>query len=335
MIDRPTSCVAAGVDTWSVCWYLTPGSRAARTIASMAGPGVAGSQLLREPILDHRIGWFPDPGLLYAEGHPAPGGLARSEQLPAVLEQLRGELHDRGVQVPDWEQPLVMRPNGTRHPTEGFGGVRRLDSTVDLGFDDPLEGMAALTGVAALSLPRVQTQIWREVGTNRVRTVYYRGYGGKRVLARCYDKGVESRTAGPGFWVRPEDQRRFVSGARPMVEAVASGPFIRNAFVKRFEPLWQAAKGVKVGGISKLAKKLDELQREGEITPTAAKRIAGHLVLDAFGVQHQGRSTRCRDRADARRLGLVLADGVLDEVEVDLGEILERALDSDAWGQAG
>lgn len=328
---------AAGVDTWSVCWYLgvdSPGQKAMQALATDRAPR---SQLLPDKVAGHRVGWFPGTRLLFAEGHPAgEGSLCRSDELPASLERLSGCLRDYGILSPDFPLLPVFAPEGPRsRGGEGFGGIRRLDSTVDLSFDHPIEGLAALAGVAALPLPRMKTQVMREVGGRRVETVYFRGSSGKRVLGRWYDKGLESGAAPRGLRVRPEDQRRFPKESRLDVEAVASSTYVRDAFVRRFEPLWRASKGVKVGGVMELAARLAELQDEGAITPSEAKRIAGHLVLDAAEAQRQSRSQCFRDRADARRHGLVLADGVLDEVEVDLGEVLERALDSDAWGSQG
>jgi hypothetical protein len=192
-----------------------------------------------------------------------------------------------------------------------------------------------LAGVASLPLPRVKTQVIREVGGRRVETVYFRGTSGKRVLGRWYDKGIESGTAGRGLHIRPEDQRRFPKQARLSLDAVASGTYVRDAFVRRFEPLWRAAKGVRVGGATELAERIAELLDEGEITPAEAKAVAGYLLLEGVGGCRQSRAQEYRDRARCRRHGLVLADGVLDQVDVDLGEILERALDSDAWGAQG
>jgi hypothetical protein len=295
------------------------------------------SQLLPESVVGHRVGWFPGSGLLFAEGHPDQDGLCRSDALPAAAAAVREGLCDRGVIPPSWRLWSLVGPDGPRVATGGvgFGGIRRLDSTVDLSFESPAEGLAALAGVAALSLPRVKTQVIREVGGRRVETVYFRGSSGKRVLARWYDKGVESGSAGRGLHVRPEDQRRFPKEARLDLAAVASSTYVRDAFVRRFSPLWRAAKGVKVAGVIELAQRLAEMQDEGLISPGEAKRIAGHLVLDAADAQRQSRSQCYKDRADARKHGLVLADGVLDEVEVDLGEVLERALDAECWGAQG
>jgi hypothetical protein len=295
------------------------------------------SRLLPEKVLGHRVGWFPGSGLLFAEGHPDPEGLCRSDALPAAAGAVADSLGDRGIIPPRWRYWDLVGPDGPRIATggTGFGGIRRLDSTVDLSFDSPAEGLAALAGVASLPLPRVKTQVIREVGGRRVETVYFRGSSGKRVLGRWYDKGVESGSARRGLHVRPEDQRRFPKEARLDLEAVAASSYVRDAFVRRFAPLWRAAKGIKVGGVMELAHRLAEMQDEGLISPSEAKRIAGHLVLDAADAQRQSRSQRYKDRASARRHGLVLADGVLDEIEVDLGEVLERALDADCWGSGG
>lgn len=326
---------AAGVDTWSVCWYLRDQSAPARAMEALATERAARSRLLPEAVEGHRVGWFPGTGLLFAEGHPKQGGLAQADGLIESFNRLQAGLQDRGVLPPVLKWRSLAGPAGLRKVTggRGFAGVRRLDATVDLTFDDPVEGLAALAGVAALPLPRVKTQVMREVGGRRVETVYFRGTSGKRVVARWYDKGVESGSAARGRHVRPEDQRRYPKDARPTLEAIASGSYVRDAFVRRFEPLWQAAKGVKVGGVMELAQRLVELQEEGEISAAEAKRIAGHLVLDACGGHRQSRRQVFRDRAAARRHGLVLADGVLDEVDVDLGEVLERAMDAGAWGQ--
>ncbi len=303
-------------------------------LATVRGPR---SQLLPEPVAGHRVGWFRGSGLLFAEGHPDPKGLCRADDLPVAAAVVKDELEDRGIFPPAYRLRPLLGPEGCRPATGGYGfaGIRRLDSTVDLAFDSPAQGLAALAGVAALPLPRVKTQVIREVGGRRVETVYFRGSSGKRVLGRWYDKGVESGSVGRGLHVRPEDQRRFPKEARLDVEAVATSSYVRDAFVRRFAPLWRAAKGVKVAGVMELAQRLAELQDEGLISPGEAKRIAGHLVLDAADAQRQSRSQRYKDRADARKHGLVLADGVLDHVEVDLGEVLERALDAECWGAQG
>lgn len=320
----------AGVDTWSVCWFLQEGSSPLRSIENLATEKASRAALLPEKIAGHRVGWFPGSRMLFAEGHPSEDGLTGAEGLLAAFEQVSEGLADRGLVPPSHR---LTRPVGERG--DGFGGVRRLDSTVDLRFDRAVDGLAALAGVAALPLPRSKTKIIRESGGRRVETVYFHGHRGKRVLGRWYDKGIQTGEASRGAWVRPEDQRRFGAAGRLPLEVVAESSYVRDAFVRRFEPLWRASKGVKVAGVTELAARLGEMVHAGEVKPSTAKALAGHLVLEAGGVEVQARSTRLGDRARCRDLGLVLADGVLDEVEVDLGAVLEEALDSDAWGAQG
>lgn len=325
---------AAGVDTWSVCWHVGDQTPACRALEALATDVAPRSRLLPESVAGHRVGWFPGNRLMFAEGHPREEGLASGSDMQTAFEALVGALADRGI-LPPQRQSVGKGNLLPGDFGDGFGGVRRLDSTVDLHFDDPIQGVAALAGVAALPLPRCKTKILRESGGRRVETVYFHGYGGRKVLGRWYDKSVESGCGERGSWVRPEDQRRYGSGGRLPLEVVTTSSYVRDAFVQRFEPLWRAGKGVKVAGVTELAVRLHELVEDGLIKPSTAKALAGHLVLDAAGVEVQSRSTRLADRAKCRNLGLVLADGVLDEVEVDLGEVLEAALDSEAWGAQG
>jgi hypothetical protein len=329
---------AAGVDTWSVCWYLEVDSPASRAMERLATVPSARSKLIEESIEGHRVGWFPGTRLLFAEGHPGgEDGLCPGNGLPGALERVSGGLVDRGILPPTF--PLQPRFGRDNRPMKqggvGFGGIRRLDSTVDLHFDRPAEGLAALAGVAAMALPRIKTEIRREVGGHRIETVYLRGTAGKTVLGRMYDKGVESGTARRGMRVRPEDQRRYPKQARLDVQAVASGSFVRDQFVRRFEPLWRASKGVIVAGGTDLAVRVAELVSEGSLTQRQAESVLGWLMLEQIDGNQQPRSTWFRKRRRCADLGLVVADGTIDPVQVDLGEVLERALDSECWGAAG
>lgn len=334
MVDK------AGVDTWSLAWYLPPSGpcvRAMEALATVPGPR---SRLLEESVEDHRVGWFPGSRLLFVEGRPGGDGLARPGDLPAVAQRVRDGLVDRGVVPPRWPLAPLVKPAVDGAATlgvvgeSGFAGVRRLDATVDLPFARAGEGLAFLAGVSALPLPRCKTEVVRESGGRRIETVYLRGPGGKTVLGRCYDKGVESGVAERGKLVRPEDQRRFTRAFRPNLEHVSGTSFVRDSFVRRFEPLWKVSKGVLVAEVQRIAERVGELVQEGELSEVMAEKVVGYLVLDAAGVGVARRATGYRRKALCRELGLVLADGVLEsDVEVDLSEILERAFDSAAWGE--
>ncbi len=330
-LGKPARCVvdAAGVDTWSPSWYVDPEGPVAARLSELAVQPAPRARLLEEPVMGHRVGWFPGSGLVFAEGHPRAGGLAAGDELPAVLSALEKAIEERGVPLPKRERPFA-----SLGPTcEGRAGVRRLDTTADLRFGSGAEGLAVLAGIAAVVRDAGGTTAEVRYGLRgQVETVYLHGRSGRTVLGRWYDKGVESGTAPRGELVRPEDQRRFPKAGRRDVSELSS-MYVRELFHRRFVPLWKASKGVTVAGPMVLAEKLHEAIEAGEITARQAEQVAGHLLMQAAGRPMPGisRASRYRRRAAARRLGLVLADGVMQEVEVSLQDVLEELLDTEQW----
>jgi hypothetical protein len=327
----------AGIDTWSPCWYVDEDSPAARAMQALATIPAPRSKLLEDSVLGHRVGWFPGVNLVFAEGHP--GGedaLGRADRLAPMLGMLEERLSDIGI--PLKSRRTRSKWGGSERPqtadrVAGFAGVRRLDLTCDLRFDSPAEGLAVLAGVAALPLPRMKSDVIRELGGRSIETVYFLGNSGRR-LARWYDKGVESGFAPRGQLIRPEDQRRFTAGTRREVEEL-TGEYVREKFRQRFMPLWQATEGITVGGPRVLATKLHDLVEREVLTPAQAEQLGGYILLDDAGCYHGSRTTRWRRRKTLRESGLVLADGVLEEVEVELHPLMEQLYDSPAWGAEG
>ena len=330
---------AAGVDTWSPCWYVDRGSLAAGMLADLASVKTKRGFLMPEPVGGHRIGWNPGAGMLYAEGHPSDDGLGSPDQLPEALQRLTTAMLEAGVPVPNglaqdaWNEGDYEHFGATRY--DGFAGVRRCDATVDLHVSNGAEGVAILAGVAAIvrDTPRVKLETIYSSDGRALETVYMLGEGGKKVLGRWYDKGVESGGAARGQLIRPEDQRRYVKGTRRHVAELTS-EYVRTKFHQRFVPLWRASKGVTVGGPLVLAEKLADAVEAGEITAAQAELLAGNLLVGAILDRRRvgvSKATRNRRRAAQRELGLVLADGVLQEVEVDLHDVMEQALDAGAW----
>ncbi len=338
--------LAAGVDTWSPAWYVGESSPAARALASLATVPSKRSQLIPEPIDGHRVGWFPDSGLAFAEGRPGGDTLASPDELPEALCRLESAMWDFGVTVEPARTRTKMRGRlalWDGPPGAGFAGLRRLDSTVDLALDDGAEGLSVLAGVASLLRASAGGQaqvIFQNGGRGAVETVYWRGSSGKRVLGRWYDKGVESGRAPRGQLIRPEDQRRYAKESRRSVEELTSS-YVRSQFQRRFAPLWRASKGVTVGSVDRLAEQLRTRLETGRLTYGEAERLGGALLLqrvpeDSLPPEARAsRRTRYRRQAQLRDEGLVLADGVLDDVEVDLHEVLGEVMESDAWGRRG
>lgn len=322
---------------------------AARMLDDLAHVPAARGTLMPDSVAGHRVGWIASSGLLYAEGRPGgEEGLVSPDRLPEVLRSLVSAMEEAGVPIPcgvmqpaDYgnssssDDPLwfadYLLPQYDAAP--GFAGVRRFDATVDVDTGSRARGLAILAGVAgvATSATRAQAEVrFAKDGSGAVETVYLRGYSGVKVLGRWYDKGLES--VGPGrrgLLVRAEDQRRFPKGHRRVVEEL-SAEYVRSKFCDRFLPLWQATKGVTVAGPMVLADRIADLVAEGELTVGQAELVTGYLVLSRRGVKPR-RTVMYDRRKRLRELGLVVADGVLEEVEVDLHEVLEEALDGAVW----
>lgn len=315
----------AGIDTWSPAWYLDEDDRTFAAVCELAtGPAKRG-RVIPEKIGGHTIGVFPGQRLVYAEGHPGGDRLGSPDALPEVLCGLEAALRDYGLPMPE-RRPLggLSTDSG---PRPGRAGVRRCDTTLDLSYDTASEGLAVLAGVAAL----MGHQVHRSHDLRHVETAYLKGHSGKRTLGRFYDKGVESGLAPRGRLIRPEDQRRWTRETRRDAEELTTA-YVRDAFVRRFVPLWRATKGVvTVSGPLTVASKMADLMAEGEVSPREARIIVGDLVLGLVDAPASSGRSRRRHRARARELGLVVGDGVLDEVEVDLHDVMEEVLETDAW----
>jgi len=370
----PVEVAGAGVDTWSPAWRVDAESSAGRLLGSLAVEKskrgylipvadllVRGGDGALAPLPGYRVGWNSGASMLWAEGHPLDGGLCSPDALPAAFASLVGDLLAAGVPVPGGLSRDEFYVGGLgdlddyrgrRH--DGFVGVRRVDSTVDLRFDSPGEGLAALAGVGAVVAHGAGHAQLRYGVDGGLETIYLHGRGGRTILGRWYDKGLEAGSAPRGTLIRPEDQRRYVKETRRDVPELTSR-YVRDQFQRRFVSLYKASKGVKVTGPIGIADRLAGMIEAKEITARKAEQLAGYAVMraasrgrvrslpqDEFGrvdlEQDSGyasRTTDWRRRADLTNYGLVLADGVLDEVEVDLESVLERCLDSAAWGAVG
>jgi hypothetical protein len=249
-------------------------------------------------------GSVPALGLTWVEGHPTPGGLAKPDQVRAAAMEVRAHVDELlGVGVDR--------------------GVSRLDVTTTRAFGREMEARAFLAGMATLQLPRCET-------TRRgdpVHSIAWTHATGRRKLARCYDKGLE-RGGSPFELVRLEDQRRFPAGSRPPIDVASDGDYQREKFVSRFGPMRKAVDGVRAASFPVIAQALADEVKYGYREVREAERLAGALVLLSGGAgEGYARRTMYRRRAELREAGYVIADSYLEPVEVDLGEVLEAALE--------
>lgn len=307
---RSGRVVRAGVDTWSPGVYLPEGCAGRTALESLATIKAGRARMVPGDVAGHRVGWFPDSALVFAEGHPAPGDLGCPDDLPDVLERLELEMGSIGV---------LVSPSSR-------AGVRRIDAAVDLTTDSRSEGLAILAGVAALTPTGGKGVPWR---TGRcVEAVFFKTPLGA-TRARVYDKGVEAGLAPRGRLIRPEAQCRYPKDSRRDVEELKTD-YVRDQFRRRLAPLWEAAQGVKVGGQAALIERVRSAMERGELSPSRARSVVGYLVLAASDVPQGASRTRYELDRDCRRLGLGFASGDADD-SVDLGAILEECFDSDAW----
>src|SRR5205823_957950 len=120
-----------------------------------------------------------------------------------------------------------------------------------------------------------------------------------------YDKGIESGTAPRGRLIRPEDQRRYPKALRRDASELTS-TYVREQYRRRFMPLYQSARGVKVAGPFVLGIRLREAVEAGVIDPGRARSLGGYLLGEAVGMPQGSRSTRYALEKDCRELGLVI-----------------------------
>lgn len=285
-----------------------------------------------DAILGHRIGWFPGTGLAFAEGHPVDflggGTLAAPVLLPGCLVSLVAGLRSQvGLRLPDGR--TLVDAIGDRRP--GFAGLRRLDTAVDYGFPRRDAGLAFLEVIGSMELPRCRRSLMHGA-SGLLETVYWRGYGTARVMARVYDKGAESGEAPRGRLIRMEDQRRFQSGRRPAVDRTTPAT-VHHLFRERFQPLAKSP-DVLVGDVNAIAERLADLAAAGTIRPSTAEKLVGMLHLRHYENLQAPRATRYRRRAKLRELGLHLANlPGTEPVEVQLGRVFDAALGADAWAE--
>jgi hypothetical protein len=197
-------------------------------------------------------------------------------------------------------------------------GVGRADLASELRFTDGEEGLEFLRALSYVDIP------WLKVGTeggkrDRLETVYHRNMRGRSVALRCYDKGIESETCGPGMWLRLERQRRWRKEQEGTVHDVVDRG-LAEAFVGR--ELRAAVAGddeVMVCDPPAAAERLRELYAWQAITGDALHRLGAFVWFGSEGLHPR---TAQRRAAELRRLGLALNPHEGGRATVPVGEYL-------------
>lgn len=290
-----------GVDTWRLLWRPgTPaGFKRAREWCSEKG-------VMPFPVAGHRVGYLPmaGGGYLWMEGHPAEDGLAGPGELESCLARVVDSAENVGLPIGG-----------------GLAGVSRCDSTATTKWEKGGEGIAILRGMAALDVPRMKPAVYGRPP----QTVYLQGARSRTIYGRVYDKGVEASLAAPGHLVRFEDQRRFDSKTRRMVENLEPAAF----FDQRFAEMRRAAEGIRAMSLPVMQRELAEQVVAGDIAYREAERLLGYVTMMETGVGASSVRTTERRRRELRDRGLVVADDFFEPVSVNLGETLDAVVE--AW----
>jgi hypothetical protein len=310
-VPRDGRVIAAGVDTWSPCWYAEPGSSLARAMRALATYRTRLAWLFPERVGDYRVGWFSDHGLVFAEGRPGGEGLASAAELPLAMARLRRQLRDLGV-------PIAAVPSA---------GLRRLDVASDLWADSAAEGLAFLECVGSASLGPGKLAAYRS--ERCIESVLIKTRVG-RTQARVYDKGVQSGRAPRGRWLRLEAQWRFPRATRIDLDALDAA-LLRERFARRFTPLWQAAGGFRLGGLSAVGERIAAAVAAGQLLPSRARSIAGYLVLAGAGVPQGARRTTYEFERECRELGLSVSLLQSADRRLDVATILDECMAPEVW----
>jgi hypothetical protein len=253
---------------------------------------------------DWRCGSIPALGLTWAEGHASSDGLGGPLEVLSTGDRVRELIDER----------LGVRADR---------GVARLDVTTTRALPSVGHGRAFMAGMAATELPRCEA-IRRGSPVHSIGWAHERG---RRLLARCYDKGLE-RGGEPWRFARLEDQGRFPSGRRPVLEAAADAEFQRRRLLARFNPMRKAVDGVKAASFPVVAQSIADEVKYGYRSASEGRQLAGTMVLLRGGAGEAiPRSTRYRWQSELREAGFVVVDDFMEPVEVDLGGELDAALE--------
>lgn len=312
-LARSVRVRTAGVDTWSLCWYAEPRSTLRSALRSMATQSADRAQIVPEKVGNHRVGWFPDSGLVFIEGSlGAAGDLCPAADVLHRASDVVEEVKSYGI-------PLEA---------VSTAAVRRLDVAVDLCTDSSADGLALLECLAGVSFLSKKTVTYRM--DHAVQTVTIKSRVG-RSQARIYDKGVQTGAEPRGRWIRFEAQWRFDKGHRLAPEDL-TGDLLRERFLQRFDGLYESTSSFEVGGANAIAARLAEGVAVGDLKPSRARSIAGYLLLSSVGSPQGGSRTVYTLERECRELGLSLA--LLDpmaSVKVDVSDVLGKCLMPEVW----
>ena len=143
-------------------------------------------------------------------------------------------------------------------------------------------------------------------------------------------RAPSARPRPAGRWIRFEAQWRFPRAERPAPESLDAAE-LRARFARRFEPLWQAAGGLRLAPGAELAERIGEAVADGRLAPSRARTLAGYLLLGAAGVPQGARRTTCELERECRELGLCASLAAESDCSVDVATVLDECTAPEVW----
>jgi hypothetical protein len=241
------------------------------------------------------LGFFDGPGLVFIEG--------RASALVAGDEKVRTLACPSSLKDVDRVARDLFRPLDLTLPVRAT--VRRADLTSETQFSDGADGLAFLAALAAATVPRYKTTVWRHQG--RVETVAVCTKVTGKIKARAYDKWVEQGVRErAGQLVRLEREVRWQGREAPSID-VFLGLDLAGLYAAPLLPLIKGARDVVVAGLDASVEALLSMVDAERVSYSRAERLIGTLVITA----RQGADSRAwtdrtaaRRRAELRELGL-------------------------------
>jgi hypothetical protein len=328
-LTQALEVTAAGVDTWKLVWKVP----VTQVVATERGFG--DRRVLPGKVAGHAIGYERDRWLLWAEGHPAEAIGAAGKLCPAVrLAEARRAVEEAlwaaGVEVPAGRVQggaAGLDLSERDLSASGFAGVGRLDTTVDLKFARPVVGVAVLEASRTAlrgSDRRLDVQERTGAGGHTVWLASSRGHVG-----RMYDKGLETREATAGRWLRLEAQDRASGGSRRPIEEL-SPAYLQGRIRRRFRALGASERPVKaLDSYGLLVDRVEADVRAGRLTTNEGSNVIALLVAEAAGRRsHLKKRTAERTRRLIGELGLRFDP---EPVVADLRSVYGAAVETARW----
>ena len=221
-------------------------------------------------------------------------------------------------------------------PREGAPAlVRRLDLASDVDFVRAADGVAFLSAMAHLDVPRYKRVPTHAKGSSELEGVEWRTPSAYKIVQRTYDKGRQAGIRAPGHLVRIERQW-WVPSAERAPASVFAAMELAAQFVGPLKA-WvdTGAEVVAVGPYdacallrSRVGHKLGSKNGNGRVlTLRVVERMAGTIgVLGVYGDGWYGNPrTAARRRAELRRVGIEFVSDVPAGRRVDVGSVLHAA----------